>query len=127
MATSPIDRRALPAGARVHRWKARDGWELRTFDWPAQAGSARGSILFQGGRGDIFEKYLEAFEHWHAAGWSITAFDWRGQGGSGRLSVDPHVGHATDFAPWIADLAAVWRETSLSRPFKLEDLVHEGE
>src|SRR5256885_5327523 len=39
--------------------------------------------LFQGGRGDIFEKYLESFSHWKGQGWTITSFDWRGQGGSG--------------------------------------------
>ncbi len=106
MMTPRSIRRALPAEAAITRWAAPDGWPLRRFDWP---GTGRGTILFQGGRGDVIEKYLEAFEHWHAAGWSITAFDWRGQGGSGRLSPDPHVGHATDFAPWIEDLASVWR------------------
>jgi lysophospholipase len=61
--------------------------------------------LFQGGRGDIIEKYLESFDHWHRAGWAVTAFDWRGQGGSGRLAADPLVGHAESFEPWIEDLA----------------------
>jgi lysophospholipase len=112
MTGRPI-RRALPAEAAITRWAAADGCPLRRFDW---AGTGRGTILFQGGRGDVIEKYLEAFEHWHAAGWSITAFDWRGQGGSGRLSADPHVGHATDFAPWIADLAAVWRTLDAHGP-----------
>ena len=103
---API-RRAIPTDAAISRWIAPDGWALRRFDWPARSARPRGAILFQGGRGDVFEKYLETFGHWHAAGWSITAFDWRGQGGSGRLAPDPHVGHAVDFAPWIADLAAV--------------------
>src|SRR3546814_14705034 len=35
---------------------------------------------------------------------------WRGQGGSGRLSDNPLVGHASDFAVWVADLAAFYRE-----------------
>ena len=108
-------RRAYPAGAHLTRWQAGDGGSLRRFDWPA-AGGSRGSILFQGGRGDILEKYLDSFAHWHAKGWSITAFDWRGQGGSGRLSADPRVGHATDFAPFIADLAGFWAEWSRSAP-----------
>jgi lysophospholipase len=78
-----IDRRAIPAGAEIDRWTAgRLG--SRAFDWPAETGIRAGSILFQGGRGDIFEKYLESFAHWHAQGWTITSFDWRGQGGSGR-------------------------------------------
>jgi lysophospholipase len=109
---API-RRAFPADATVSHWAAPDGWPLRRFDWPGQG---RGAILFQGGRGDVFEKYLESFGHWHDQGWSITAFDWRGQGGSGRLAADPHVGHATDFAPWIADLAALWRMWQVDGP-----------
>lgn len=68
--------------------------------------------MIQGGRGDVIEKYLEAFGHFHSRGWSVTAFDWRGQGGSGRLAADPHVGHADDFAPWTGDLAALWAEWS---------------
>lgn len=108
-------RRAYPTGAHITRWQAGDGWPLRRFDWPAE-GTPRGSILFQGGRGDIIEKYLESFGHWHTKGWSITAFDWRGQGGSGRLSPDPRVGHATDFAPYIADLAGFWGEWSRTAP-----------
>jgi lysophospholipase len=100
-------RRTIPTEASVSTWHAADGWPIRRFDWPAE--QPRGAILFQTGRGDAFEKYLEAFAHWHDAGWSVSAFDWRGQGGSGRLSADPNVGHADDFAPWIADLADFWR------------------
>src|SRR3546814_465188 len=67
-------------------------------------------MLFLTGRGDIFKKYLEAIAHFHEAGWHVTSFDWRGQGGSGRLSDNPLVGHASDFAVWVADLAAFYRE-----------------
>jgi len=102
-----FDRRAIPQGARLSEWRAPDGWRIRRFDWP---GDGRGSILFQSGRGDIFEKYLESFAHWHDAGWSLTAFDWRGQGGSGRLARDLTVGHIEDFAAYIADLKAFWAE-----------------
>ncbi len=98
-------RRAIPSDASITQWQAPDGWPLRRFEWP---GRGRGSILFQGGRGDVFEKYLESFAHWHDAGWSVTSLDWRGQGGSGRLSDNARVGHAIDFAPWIADLQAFW-------------------
>lgn len=104
MASSLSVRRSYPAGSRFELLAAGDGWPLRTFEWPAN-GEARGSILFQGGRGDIIEKYLEVFHHWHELGWNITAFDWRGQGGSGRLTADPRVGHCTDFGLWIDDLA----------------------
>ncbi|QNE31726.1 alpha/beta hydrolase [Sphingomonas sp. NBWT7] len=115
--TDPVPiRRAIPVDATVTRWAAPDGWQLRRFDWPAAGDVPRGGILFQGGRGDVFEKYLESFAHWHDQGWTIAAFDWRGQGGSGRLSPDPHVGHAIDFAPWIADLAAFWRDWDVAGP-----------
>ncbi|MGU3392161.1 alpha/beta fold hydrolase [Sphingomonas sp. M1A8_2b] len=101
-------RRAIPDGAHIGHWTAPDGWKLRRFDWPAAA--PRGYILFQTGRGDIFEKYLETFAHLRAQGWSVTAFDWRGQGGSGRLSADPHVGHASDYGVYDRDLAAFWAD-----------------
>ncbi len=101
-------RRAIPDGARIGYWTAPDGWKLRRFDWPAVA--PRGRLLFQTGRGDIFEKYLETLAHLHAQGWSVTAFDWRGQGGSGRLSADPHVGHASDYGLYDRDLAAFWAD-----------------
>lgn len=110
-----FDRRAYPQGATLGNWAAPDGWRHRTFDWPA-SGEARGSILFQGGRGDIFEKYLEAFDHWHDAGWAVGSFDWRGQGGSGRLGPDASVGHATDFAQLIDDLTAYFGEWRARNP-----------
>lgn len=101
-------RRAMPADARLSEWRAPDGWAHRRFDWTHPA--PRGRILVQGGRADIVEKFLEVIHHLHARGWSVTAFDWRGQGGSGRLGADAHVGHAESFAPWVADLAAFWRD-----------------
>ena len=107
MVSPQLYRRAIPAAARITRWTARDGWLMRRFDWPAE-GRARGRMLFEGGRGDIFEKYLEAFAHWHAQGWSITSFDWRGQGGSGRLTPDPHVGHVDDFQLYVDDFRDFW-------------------
>lgn len=107
MLSPQLYRRAIPSGAAVGFWRARDGWMLRRFDWPA-AGVARGSILFQAGRGDVFEKYLETLAYWHGQGWSVTAFDWRGQGGSGRLSPDPHVGHVESFALYIEDFEEFW-------------------
>ena len=111
MASSQLYRRAIPSTARITQWRAPDGWMHRRFDWAAE-GTVRGRLLFQTGRGDIFEKYLEAFAHWHAAGWSITAFDWRGQGGSGRLGDDTHIGHNESFAHYIADFRAFWAEWS---------------
>lgn len=105
METINVNRRAMPAGASNRHEAASDGWPLRVFDWPSDAAVSRGSLLFQGGRGDIFEKYLEAFDHWHRQGWDVLSFDWRGQGGSGRFAKDSRVGHAEDFSIWIDELA----------------------
>jgi lysophospholipase len=106
-----VCRRSIPPGARVSRWTAPDGWPLRRFDWPAEG--ACGTMLVQGGRADIFEKYLESFAHWHAQGWTIVSFDWRGHGGSGRPVVDAARG---EFAIAVEDLAAVWRELPAEGP-----------
>lgn len=117
MPTTALYRRAIPAAARIAFSKMADGWPLRRFDWPAQAASSpRGSILYQGGRGDIFEKYLELFARFHGGGWGVTSFDWRGQGGSGRLTSNPHVGHVDDFAIYIDDLRRFYAEWAATAP-----------
>lgn len=105
----PIDRRIFPADGTLGAWSAPDGWQLRTYRRPAKR-AARGAILWLGGRGDFFEKYLEAFDGWACAGWEVTSFDWRGQGGSGRMAADPLLGHIDDFSTWIDDLAAFWSD-----------------
>lgn len=106
-----MDRRAwrtVPAGMVVDVASAVDGWALRRFDWAPPADvPVRGSLLFQGGRGDFIEKYIEALTHWHHRGWRLTGFDWRGQGGSGRFLDDPAVGHADSFDLWLDDLDAM--------------------
>ena len=106
-------RRRIPDDATIGSWTAPDGWALRRFDWPAT--TPRGHLLFQGGRGDTFEKYLETLAHLHGQGWSVTSFDWRGQGGSGRLSANARVGHADDFGVFVDDLSAFWRDWSIGR------------
>ena len=98
----------LPAGARLSRWQAPDGWAHRRFDWPGKG--KRGRVLVQGGRSDVIEKYLDVAAHLHARGWGITSFDWRGQGGSGRLGRHGGTGHADRFAPYLDDLQAFWDE-----------------
>ena len=105
------NRRVIPAGAQLSTWTAPDGWPLRRFDW--RGTGDRGRLLFQTGRGDFIEKYLESAAHFVARGWSVTAFDWRGQGGSGRLGADPRIGHATDFGILVRDLAAFWADWSV--------------
>jgi lysophospholipase len=99
------NRRAYPDGMILDRWHACDGWDHRRWAWPASSDRpVRGSMIFQTGRGDIFEKYLESLTEWYEAGWNLTGFDWRGQSGSGRFLNDPTVGHTESFDPWVADL-----------------------
>lgn len=98
-------RRAIPSGATVSDWCAPDGWICRRMDWPQPPGtSARGSLVFAGGRGDFIEKYLEAHHHWHRRGWNVTAFDWRGQGASRGAIVG---GNYASFDPLVDDMAAL--------------------
>jgi lysophospholipase len=105
---SAINRQEIPASARESHWTAADGHPLRRIDWPGDAASPRGSILFLPGRGDAYEKYLETLEQWHRAGWRVTAADWRGQAGSGRLGTDEVTGHIAEFGIWVDDLAGFW-------------------
>jgi len=110
---SGFDRRKYPEGMTFPVWTAADGWPHRAYRWPAPGGDRRGSLLFQSGRADYIEKYLEACDHWHGLGWDIEGFDWRGQGGSrtftgtldpdDRLSFDPLIEDLADFvADWKA-------------------------
>ncbi len=113
--TKAFDRRAIPPCAVETRWVAPDGHSIRRLDWPEPDSPAEGSLLFMPGRGDAYEKYLEAFEHWRGRGWRVTAADWRGQAGSGRLGADTVTGHVDDFAHWVGDLAAFWRDWTRGR------------
>lgn len=124
MTDSPVDRRRIPDDASITRWTARDGWEHRCFRWPIAAGPVRGTILFMGGRGDFFEKYLEAFDHFHRRGWHVESFDWRGQGGSGRLAARCDVGHTTRFADWTRDLADYAADLTARAPGPLVVIGH---
>jgi lysophospholipase len=110
MTSDANPRRRLPEGARISRWSAADGWPLRLLEWEAAVERPRGTILFQGGRGDMLEKYLESFGRWHAEGWTVGGFDWRGQGGSGRLNPARPCGHIQDFAAFVADLRGFWSD-----------------
>jgi len=112
-AESPFDRRCYPDGLVLRTWTAADGWPHRAYRWAA-AGPPRGSLLFQTGRADFIEKYLEACDHWHRGGWDVEGFDWRGQGGSrgGAPSAAPPPDDRLSFDPLIDDLTAFvadWR------------------
>ena len=102
----------LPTALRFETITLADGWRVRTAELDPSS-EARGTLVFVGGRGDFIEKYAEALSDWAAAGWRVRTADWRGQGLSGRLGSDGTTGHADDFAPWVADLAALvrrWRD-----------------
>jgi lysophospholipase len=110
----PIDRRALPNGARLSSWTAADGWPHRRLDWRQPEGkSVRGSLLFVAGRGDFLEKHIEIYAWWQARGWNVTTFDWRGQGGSRGDIVG---GHLDSFDPLVEDLASLLRDWIASSP-----------
>lgn len=110
-ATAPASvRRKRPPEMRIEPWTGAGGWTLRSFRLAAD-GAPRGEILFLGGRGDFFEKYLEALDAWRRSGWNVSGFDWRGQGGSGRLHPTDAC-HIDDFARFIDDLedfCAAWQ------------------
>lgn len=119
-AESRFDRRRHPDGLAFAEWRAADGWPHRAYRWPAVAEVPRGSLLFQSGRADYIEKYLEACDHWHGRGWSIEGFDWRGQGGSrgvdDRSNAGPPVDDRTSFDPLIDDLSAFVRDWQARTP-----------
>jgi lysophospholipase len=112
-----FNRRAIPSTAQESRWALPDGHPIRRIAFaPAPDAAPRGSLLFMPGRGDFYEKYLETLAGWAAEGWRVGAADWRGQGASGRMAADPMVGHIADFAIWIDDLAALWRDFVANTP-----------
>lgn len=107
----PVNRRTRPDWLAIESWSAPDGWRLRRFRVePSSSEGRRGSLLFQTGRADFLEKYIESFDHWRRLGWSVEGFDWRGQGGSGRLLEDSQIGHPAPFSTLVADLAAYLEE-----------------
>lgn len=105
-----LDRRARPGWLLLDQWIAPGGWRLRRFRAAPDQDTTRGSLIFQTGRADFLEKYIEAFDHWRSQGWAIEGFDWRGQGGSGRMLEDARIGHVPPYETMAADLLAYCRE-----------------
>ena len=114
--SQPGARRSIPSDAVEVRWTAPDGFRIRRIDRAAALRPALGSLLFMPGRGDAYEKWLEAFEQWHGDGWNLTSADWRGQGYSGRFGMDAFTGHIDDFSIWVDDYAALWTDWAKSTP-----------
>ena len=106
---------AAPAGippelAASHRPADRYGFieaagaRLRVARWNA-TGTARGTVVVLGGRGEFIEKYAsEVVGELLERGFAVEAMDWRGQGLSDRLLADRSKGHIDDFATYVADL-----------------------
>ncbi len=114
-----FDRRSIPAEATETIWHAADGWPIRRIDWNTRAEgkhATRGSILFLGGRGDHYEKYLETLDRYANRNWGVTAIDWRGQAMSGRMLDDANVGDIDDFATWVADLKSFFQMWKPAHP-----------
>jgi lysophospholipase len=111
MGEQEINRRIRPEWLEIDSWAAADGWRLRRFCVvPAPGVEPRGNLLFQAGRADFIEKYIESFDHWRGQGWAIEGFDWRGQGGSGRLLSNDRIGHGPPYEVMAGDLAAYCAE-----------------
>lgn len=119
-------RRDLPVGAQEEVRPLADGWPLRRIAVPARCerGNERGAMLFMPGRGDCYEKWLEAIDQWAHEGWAVDSADWRGQALSGRLGGDATTGHIDDFATWVDDYAALWAEWQAARPGPHVALAH---
>ena len=118
-AESHVDRRRHPDGLAFDIWHGADGWPMRAYRWAAAA-PPRGSLLFQSGRADFVEKYIEALDHWHRQGWAIEGFDWRGQGGSkpprSGSETEPAVAARFSFDPMIDDLVGFARDWQARTP-----------
>ncbi|MCP8937367.1 alpha/beta hydrolase [Alsobacter sp. SYSU M60028] len=99
----------LPPGLSAGVLRTADGVGLRIAA-SRPAGRPRGSVLLLQGRADFIEKYAEVIAELNARGFAVLAFDWRGQGGSQRLLPDPLRNHASGFAAFGLDLAALRAE-----------------
>src|SRR4030095_9837070 len=82
----------------------RAGARLRYACWNA-SGTARGSVVVLGGRGEFIEKYAtEVVGELLARGFAVFALEWRGTGLSDRPLPDRDKGHIDTFTTYMADL-----------------------
>ena len=59
-----------------------EGLSLHTREWPAAAGTARGTVLIVHGLGDHVGRYANVAAALNAAGWRVVGYDQRGHGRS---------------------------------------------
>jgi lysophospholipase len=108
----------VPEGAAAEWFTGAGGARLRAALFPA-AGPPRGSVVVSPGRTEPIEKYFEVAGALAARGFVALIHDWRGQGLADRLLPDPLLGHATGYADFLADYAALLTgfEARLPRPW----------
>ena len=82
-----------------------DGAKLRAALFPAA--QPIGSVVVSSGRTEFIEKYLEVAAELVARGFTVLIHDWRGQGLSQRYLPERLMGHASDYADFVADHTAL--------------------
>src|SRR6476646_418300 len=107
---SPAPAKVPAAVAATYRRADRYGWlasesaRLRFAGWNA-SGTARGTVILQGGRGEFIEKYAsETVSELLGRGFAVMAMDWRGQGLSDRPLPQRHeAGYIDRFETYLGD------------------------
>jgi len=93
--------------------------ELRCATWNTE--DSKGTILIFSGFTEFIEKYYETIGDLVDLGWSVVAFDWRGQGLSSKLLKEKDKGYIENFAQYLQDAEAIYRQRveNLPRPHNL--------
>lgn len=112
------DAAPVPEGATAEWFSGAGGARLRAALFPA-GGRALGSVVVSPGRTEAIEKYFEVAAALKTRGFAVLVHDWRGQGLADRLLPDRLLGHASGYADFLADYAALIAafETRLPRPW----------
>jgi lysophospholipase len=110
----------LPPNAQFH-YIQNGPLRLRVMVIASSRKHARGSVIFQPGRTEIIEKFLETAEELTARGFAVLILDPRGQGLSTRLLPDPLKCYVDSFEDYCDDLAFVVNafKSDLPRPHVL--------
>jgi len=125
------DRVSIGAAAPLVRLPGAPAPKVGGAEWFTGAGGAKlraalfpapkpiGSVVISSGRTEFIEKYLEICAELVARGFTVLIHDWRGQGLSQRLLPEPLMGHASGFADFVADHAALLDafESRLPKPW----------
>lgn len=82
--------------------------ELRCATW--ETIDCKGTVLIFSGFTEFIEKYYETIGDLIGLGWTVVAFDWRGQGLSSKLLKEKDKGYIENFAQYLQDAEAVYRQ-----------------